>query len=597
MAQSKNRIYVRKKSEQLDSEGKPLNSAKASLDEYGFDGNRDIYEESESAPTTGLVYPTKDGQIVAGPPETAQIQPKDAQEFIRTYDDRTEEPSYTNEQKLGLALIGLMSPLIGGHLEGRKGAYAGISSAASAIGGALKDNEDHYRKLKEQKHLNKSRLLTAAELNQMEEAGKLKGKYGDKLKYMWLTVEDPKTGRPTLLPVDRTTGEPDWGGAMPAWKEGVWELDPKKPTPKPTDPPAPGVSPKVGAGAAPASPEAPSPTFKEEDFPPVSKTSEIMKMSAKAAKPGGKLADAPDAEDPAESVLRDELEELENEEFDIDDSGDAVDTTRDGEAPKTGGERRKRAADRLKEIGERRKEIRKELADIKRKDRDRAKDLEDDKAKKIFGKAVDITADQIDPNKKPAPKNDAEYNALPPEKRKQLDHAATTLAKRNSYLNGLESDLAQFKAAKTDDEKIKVGQSMLKALNSSENPDAVGVEESRRLGSLLEYQKGNIFNPGPFIGTDLPGFQKQVEAKIRSMQQAAKSDQRTIDKLYNRESAPDDEMGAYVKGNIKVQTDQLKPPFEGGVMMEDPDSGERRWVKPGSVKKYEDKGLRKVGGK
>ena len=61
-----------------------------------------------------------------------------------------------------------------------------------------------------------------------------------------------------------------------------------------------------------------------------------------------------------------------------------------------------------------------------------------------------------------------------------------------------------------EDQKIKVGQSLFKLLNSAEGADAVGAEEAKRLGSYLEYQKGNFTDPGAFWGRDVNGFTDQV---------------------------------------------------------------------------------------
>lgn len=61
-----------------------------------------------------------------------------------------------------------------------------------------------------------------------------------------------------------------------------------------------------------------------------------------------------------------------------------------------------------------------------------------------------------------------------------------------------------------EDQKIKVGQSLFKLLNSAEGADAVGAEEAKRLGSYLEYQKFNMTDPGAFWGRDVNGFTDQV---------------------------------------------------------------------------------------
>lgn len=88
--------------------------------------------------------------------------------------------------------------------------------------------------------------------------------------------------------------------------------------------------------------------------------------------------------------------------------------------------------------------------------------------------------------------------------------------KRNIQLasvkTAMDSALAQLNDPnKSEEEKVKVGQGLLKLLNSAEGADAVGAEESKRIGGYLEYQKGNFFEPGKFWGRDLPSFISQVQ--------------------------------------------------------------------------------------
>ena len=65
---------------------------------------------------------------------------------------------------------------------------------------------------------------------------------------------------------------------------------------------------------------------------------------------------------------------------------------------------------------------------------------------------------------------------------------------------------------KSEEEKVKVGQGLLKLLNSAEGSDAVGAEEAKRIGDYLEFAMGNFTGPGGMrIGRDLPGFVNQVK--------------------------------------------------------------------------------------
>lgn len=65
---------------------------------------------------------------------------------------------------------------------------------------------------------------------------------------------------------------------------------------------------------------------------------------------------------------------------------------------------------------------------------------------------------------------------------------------------------------KSDEEKVKAGQGLLKLLNSAEGSDAVGAEEAKRIGDYLEFAMGNFTGPGSMrVGRDLPGFVNQVK--------------------------------------------------------------------------------------
>ena len=140
---------------------------------------------------------------------------------------------------------------------------------------------------------------------------------------------------------------------------------------------------------------------------------------------------------------------------------------------------------------------------------------------------------------KPGAKSEADlaFDALPKEKQEQVKILSQQMAKRENAINELSSSLEEFKNAKTEDDKIRAGQGMLKTLNSPENPDAVGKEESERIGGALIFQKGNILNPGKFIGRDLAGFETQVQAKIDGMKASKLKNSSAIDALYGRAQA------------------------------------------------------------
>jgi hypothetical protein len=124
---------------------------------------------------------------------------------------------------------------------------------------------------------------------------------------------------------------------------------------------------------------------------------------------------------------------------------------------------------------------------------------------------------------------------LPPDQQIMVKSLASQNASRTGIANQMKAEFENFKNAKTENDKIKAGEGMLKLLNSPLNPDAVGAEEASRIGGFLQYKKGNFFEPGSFIGRDLDLFENQVADKIGSIDAGINSNQAVIDKYLGRQ--------------------------------------------------------------
>lgn len=83
----------------------------------------------------------------------------------------------------------------------------------------------------------------------------------------------------------------------------------------------------------------------------------------------------------------------------------------------------------------------------------------------------------------------------------------------------------------TKDEKIVIGRQALKTLNSPEGADAIGAEEAKRLGGLLEFKMFNVTEPGPLIGRDVDGFIKQLKDTSDILAESANANRSRIEKL------------------------------------------------------------------
>jgi len=100
-----------------------------------------------------------------------------------------------------------------------------------------------------------------------------------------------------------------------------------------------------------------------------------------------------------------------------------------------------------------------------------------------------------------------------------------------------------------EDQKIKVGQGLYKSLNSAEGADAVGAEEAKRLGSYLEFNIGNITQPGAFLGRDLKGFTGQISNYAKLLGGRIQQNEAGINTLRNGGSLG----GAPVSQSVKTQ--------------------------------------------
>lgn len=131
------------------------------------------------------------------------------------------------------------------------------------------------------------------------------------------------------------------------------------------------------------------------------------------------------------------------------------------------------------------------------------------------------------------PEQERKFNALPKEQQRQVTDLGAKNASKQSIANQMRSGLSEFQAAKTPDDRVRLGRQMLKILNSSEGADAVGAEEAKRLGDALEYKMFNMLEPGPAFGRDLQGFEQQVASTIRSVEKGIDANNQVISDIYS----------------------------------------------------------------
>lgn len=121
-----------------------------------------------------------------------------------------------------------------------------------------------------------------------------------------------------------------------------------------------------------------------------------------------------------------------------------------------------------------------------------------------------------------------EFKSLPKENQLSIEELAKKNANKTSIANQMSGYLEQYRAAPTESSKVTIGRQMLKVLNSPEGSDAVGAEEAKRLGSLLEFHLFNLTEPGPVVGRDTKAFDEQVVNTINAVQSGIKKNNELI---------------------------------------------------------------------
>jgi hypothetical protein len=148
-------------------------------------------------------------------------------------------------------------------------------------------------------------------------------------------------------------------------------------------------------------------------------------------------------------------------------------------------------------------------------------------------------------------KNAAAGKEMPIEDKEVVKNIAQKNAGKIAIANQIESYLKEFKDAKDQNTKLRIGGQMMKVLNSPEGADAIGAEEAKRLGDALEFHVANVFGAGPMFGRDLPGFETQAQATLDAVRGSAKANQDYISTITKK--APTSPIQSKNSGVIKMQ--------------------------------------------
>lgn len=143
----------------------------------------------------------------------------------------------------------------------------------------------------------------------------------------------------------------------------------------------------------------------------------------------------------------------------------------------------------------------------------------------------------------------AEFNALPVESQELVRDLSRKNAQKTSIANQIAGDLAQYRKARGMDENgkpipgarvdndraLKIGNGMVKTLNSKEGADAVGAEEASRLATALQFQVNPLnMKGGQRLGRDFEAFDTQIGDTYNGIMGGIKANNDAIDKAYGR---------------------------------------------------------------
>jgi hypothetical protein len=130
----------------------------------------------------------------------------------------------------------------------------------------------------------------------------------------------------------------------------------------------------------------------------------------------------------------------------------------------------------------------------------------------------------------------AQGSFLPLDQKQMVSGLAQKNANKIAIANQIDSVLSGWDAL-PDNQKVAAGRQLIKTLNSTEGADAVGAEEAKRLGGMLEFAMGNFTNSNPMqFGRDLPGFREQAANTAKNIRGAVSSNQAQIDQLMGRQA-------------------------------------------------------------
>ena len=152
-----------------------------------------------------------------------------------------------------------------------------------------------------------------------------------------------------------------------------------------------------------------------------------------------------------------------------------------------------------------------------------------------LGKRTDAYVQKI---LQPAKAGEIKLNAVDD---RLVKKAADDIANKQGISDAIEYEIGVLDDPSIDEYvKRASAQNILKILNSAEGKDAVGVEESKRLGQFLEFQLNPVkgFATGRLFGTDLPRFVDQIQIKKDELDTRVSEGMNRVNNIYKKYGKP-----------------------------------------------------------
>ena len=148
-----------------------------------------------------------------------------------------------------------------------------------------------------------------------------------------------------------------------------------------------------------------------------------------------------------------------------------------------------------------------------------------------LGKRADAYVQKI---LQPAKNGEIKLNAVDD---RLVKKAADDIANKQGISDAIEYEIGVLDDPSIDEYvKRASAQNILKILNSAEGKDAVGVEESKRLGQFLEFQLNPVrgLATGRLFGTDLPRFVEQISIKKEELDTRVNEGMNRVNSIYRK---------------------------------------------------------------